>query len=599
MNDDFKRIQGIVFDLVGFRFNGEIRSVPFDGVSVKYDGQAAEIGCNSKPAFARGCFLLAKGVMAGNDQIEIAQKPVFQDCGVMLDASRNGVMRVEAVKRYIDNMAALGLNLLLLYTEDTYEIKEYPWFGYLRGRYTEEELREIDDYADSMGLELVPCIQTLAHLSQYLKWPEGSQFSDTEDILLIDEPKTYEFIDAAIRTLRGCFRSKRIHIGMDEAHNVGLGKYLDLHGYQNRFEILNRHLNRVVAICKQYDFKPMMWSDMFYRLGSKNHAYYDLDTVIPQDVIDQIPDVDMVYWDYYNTDEKMYRGMIQRHKAMNKEVIFGGGIWTWAGFLPRREFTLTTSKLALKECMKEDVKTVFATMWEDDGCETNHFLTLSLLPVFSEYCYRGMDCTEEDILSAGEFLTKIDRKAFEAMGVFNMEEKQGMGPGKEEIYNDIFYNLGATNTDSSKFRDALEVLKKYELQSGNNQKWYKYAILLFKIATVKIDIRLNLRDRYLKGDKDYLKQLASSVLPALKEDYIALSKLHREQWLATYKPFGLEVLLVRYGGIIERLDYTIDTINQYISGRLTCIEELEVQRFALSGRIQNRYHRLVTPSSIL
>jgi hexosaminidase len=44
-----------------------------------------------------------------------------------------------------------------LYTEDTYQIPDEPFFGYLRGAYTEAELREIDDYAYALGIEVVPC----------------------------------------------------------------------------------------------------------------------------------------------------------------------------------------------------------------------------------------------------------------------------------------------------------------------------------------------------------------------------------------------------------------------------------------------------------
>lgn len=46
-------------------------------------------------------------------------------------------------------------------------------------------------------------------------------------------------------TISQCFTSKRIHIGMDEAYRVGIGKYLAKHGYQERFDIINGHLHKV------------------------------------------------------------------------------------------------------------------------------------------------------------------------------------------------------------------------------------------------------------------------------------------------------------------------------------------------------------------
>ena len=90
--------------------------------------------------------------------------------GVMLDCSRNAVMRVESVKKYAEIIKKMGYNTLMLYTEDTYEVNNQPLFGHLRGRYSKKELKEIDAYCNEIGIELVPCIQTLAHISSIFKW---------------------------------------------------------------------------------------------------------------------------------------------------------------------------------------------------------------------------------------------------------------------------------------------------------------------------------------------------------------------------------------------------------------------------------------------
>ena len=89
----------------------------------------------------------------------------YKHFGVMLDCSRNGVMKPEAVKRMIDCLQKMGYNALELYTEDTFEVEGEPYFGYLRGRYTGAELKELDLYAAAHGIELIPCIQTLAHFT--------------------------------------------------------------------------------------------------------------------------------------------------------------------------------------------------------------------------------------------------------------------------------------------------------------------------------------------------------------------------------------------------------------------------------------------------
>ena len=126
----------------------------------------------------------------------------------MIDCSRNAVMNTSAVKRWIDVTAGMGYNTLMLYTEDTYEVNNQPYFGYMRGRYSQAELRELDDYAAQKGMELIPCIQTLAHLNAIFRWPAYGDIRDCDDILLAGDDKTYRLLEDIFQTLENTFRSR-------------------------------------------------------------------------------------------------------------------------------------------------------------------------------------------------------------------------------------------------------------------------------------------------------------------------------------------------------------------------------------------------------
>ena len=78
----------------------------------------------------------------------------------MIDCSRNAVLNIENLKKWIDVCAEMGYNSVMIYTEDTYEIDGHPYFGYARGRYTKAELKEIDAYAVARGIEMIPFIQS-------------------------------------------------------------------------------------------------------------------------------------------------------------------------------------------------------------------------------------------------------------------------------------------------------------------------------------------------------------------------------------------------------------------------------------------------------
>jgi len=172
----------------------------------------------SRPADAfRALGILMGQLESGLVPIWIEQQASFESLGVMLDVSRNGVLRIEAVRKLVRHLALMGINQLMLYTEDTYEIPGEPLFGYFRGGYTREELSGIDAYAALFGIEVVPCIQTLGHLEQVLQWPPYQKLQDTAGVILADDPATDAFVEKMIVAAAAPFRSRRIHIGMDEA----------------------------------------------------------------------------------------------------------------------------------------------------------------------------------------------------------------------------------------------------------------------------------------------------------------------------------------------------------------------------------------------
>ena len=586
--EDALRIRKTVFDLLHFDWAGTIDVHQGDGLHICMKNGHAAITAQDKPALARAYFRLAQEASAGKTAFEVHESRHFDSCGAFLDFSRNGVMTVAAAKRYMDHIAALGLNLLVIYTEDTFTVPEYRYMGYLRGRLSSEEMQEMDDYAASLGIELVPCIQTLGHLEQFLQWYENHPLRDQPAVLMADDEKTYDFIEAEIRAVRKAFRGKRLHIGMDEAHGVGLGRYFYQNGPTDRFQLLRRHLDKVVALCEKYDFKPMMWSDMFFRLGSKTDAYYDMEADIPQSVIDGLPNVSLVYWDYYHKDEFWYEHMLTQHEKMCAEAIFAGGVWTWSGFLPQVDLTWETMEPALKVCARHKVNTVMATMWGDDGQETMHSLALNQLPIFSECCWRPEEADRETIRATGEFLTGLHRDAYEAFRHFYPGAEDSR-PGKSLIWCDLLYPLGpqgdklANSIDRAK--EALAALAPYteDLRCA-------YAAKLFEIIRHKGSLMQEIRARYLAGDKAWLGQMAEEDIPALMESYRELRDLHRRLWESEFKRNGWEVIALRYGAVMGRLEDVQHAVRRYADGELSSLCELDEEPLP-TGRSYNEWYR--------
>ena len=121
--------------------------------AVSFNGKTAEITYN-RPADA------ARAVGNAFAGLESDEHTEFKTYGIMLDCSRNAVMTVKHFKSWLRQLALMGYNMAMLYTEDTYQLPDEPFFGYKRGPYTLAEMQEIDAYAKSLGIEMIACLQT-------------------------------------------------------------------------------------------------------------------------------------------------------------------------------------------------------------------------------------------------------------------------------------------------------------------------------------------------------------------------------------------------------------------------------------------------------
>ena len=122
-------IEQAIYQEIGYKFPKTTTFFTSDKLIVRRENGVLSVGVRDKRDYLRAA-LIAK-TNAACLSYEIVENGWFEDVCLMLDCSRNSVMTVEAVKRFMLNMEKMGYNLLQLYTEDTYEIDE-PFFGILK-----------------------------------------------------------------------------------------------------------------------------------------------------------------------------------------------------------------------------------------------------------------------------------------------------------------------------------------------------------------------------------------------------------------------------------------------------------------------------------
>jgi hypothetical protein len=451
-----------------------------------------------------------------------------------------------------------------------------------------EELREIDRHAASLGIELIPFIQTLAHLNQLKYWRAyRHKIFDIDDILLIDEPRTYELLENIFSTLSKTFSSRRVHLGMDEAHHVGLGKYLDTHGFTDRYALLMKHLNRVCEIAKKYGFtSTMMANDLFFNLSP---GVFCSDEVrdFPPEIKNAVPEgCEMVYWDYFAMDSARYDAMILSSQKLSKNIWFSGGAWTWNTFSPHNRYSIKRNEIALQSCIKNGVTQAFFTLWGDNGGECAYE---SVLPALMHAAATVRGLTEEEMKA--EFLEITGERFDDFMSldlpnyIFGEDipvespyfQHSACNYCKIHLYDDPFMgtmSAALKETDASLLSAYASRLHVLADQSERYASLYETQACLCAVLSKKLLLAKKTRTLYEANDKEGLRALAEAdytdAVLLLEEFY----KAFRRQWYEINKTFGFEVQDARLGGLKRRWESCKERLIDYADGKISEIAEL-------------------------
>ncbi|NOV02804.1 family 20 glycosylhydrolase, partial [Paenibacillus planticolens] len=201
----------------------------------------------------------------------ISDKPSYEYRGLMLDVARH-FFPVDQVKRQIDLASQYKINKLHMHLSDDQgwrieiksrpELVEYGSKGQVGGGpgggyYTQEQFKEIVNYAAERYIEVIPEIDMPGHTNAALASiadlnPDGQRKAMRTDIdvgystLMTRSEVTYQFVDDVIRELAALSPSPYIHIGGDESNATSSADY-------------DYFVGRVTTIVKNYGKKVIGW----------------------------------------------------------------------------------------------------------------------------------------------------------------------------------------------------------------------------------------------------------------------------------------------------------------------------------------------------
>ena len=347
--------------------------------------------------------------------------------------------------------------------------------------------------------------------------------------------------------------------------------------------LLKRHIEMVMNIASKYDFTAEIWSDMYFR-EAFGGAYYSADGQLSDEVCKEIPkNVGLVYWDYWNRDERVIDNMFQNHIKTGNEISFAGGAWKWSGWNPSTEMAFTVGRKMLDACTKYNIKNISLTAWSDDGAEASIFSALPSIILYSQYAYAQNtdNGAIDDILKrfsgiSLEEYCALDLNFFEGC----REEPYLFGTlPKILLYNDPlspFYDGILQNYDiTSKIEEYAARLRSVECGSERDKKEFEILAQLCDVLTIKWNLGIRVRSAYQQKAFSFLKYIVDNDIPLLISRLLEFKSLFCERWLCENKTNGFGTQDLRIGGVVERLRTVQLLINSYLNGEIDRIDELE------------------------
>lgn len=199
---------------------------------------------------------VAQDINVNLSAVEIYDKPRFAYRGAMLDVARH-FYTVDEVKTFIDMLALHNINRFHWHLTDDQgwriEIKKYPklmsvaserketvvgrWYSGIYdgkpygGYYTQDELRDVIDYAAKRHITIIPEVDLPGHMQVALTaYPElgctGGPYEVrtiwgvSQDVLCVGNDFTLQFVKDVLSEVADIFPSEYIHIGGDECPKV-------------------------------------------------------------------------------------------------------------------------------------------------------------------------------------------------------------------------------------------------------------------------------------------------------------------------------------------------------------------------------------------
>ena len=491
-----------------------------EGTGLKIKDKEVTIWGDEQIAYAT-ILQLAKQREGFLPEVEIEEALKFKFRGYHLDIARGGVPTVKTFKRTLRWLFLLKYNYFAIYYEDLYPWKKHPKIGAHRGRLTEEELKEVTEYGEKLGVDVFPSLELAGHMEHTLTLPEYWQFSEwhrpQEGCLDLSNEEAREFAYELLTETVEDTRSKYVLIGGDETWALGRGKSLNKTWEFEGPRLYELHHRNMIEKVKKAGKQPILWGDMIsgmYLRGESGKWAEALESPIWKEVL-------VANWDYSPYPKQHFVDKINIFKERGIEQIACPGLNNWNRYYPNFHMALENLKNFLTAARETDLPGFLITAWGDDGEEC-------LFSFLGPLLLASMEIAEGN----GKWELKWKAISGEDENILNARVLFGDPAISEGLKHVIFRDFWFYRSSA----DTKEEMK---------DKWEQ---------TLE-----QIEGTPLPEDLDFIRRMLQTGIKVLENnakvsDLLALSNSYSKLWLAERNPEGLERIIKRFWGAAGRTD---------------------------------------------
>jgi hypothetical protein len=182
---------------------------------------------------------------------------------------------LDTVFGFFDFAKKYGYNTVALYLEDRIKTAVYPYASDEES-YSEDEARRMAEYADSIGIELIPVVSNFGHTERFLEHEklhsiaeirEGQGFMGREIKLTVCPllSESQNFFDTYFSEVAALFpKSRYFHAGLDEVWDIGYCELCKKDVKENGGigHLFLNHIKRTNNLINSLGKEMIMWDDM-------------------------------------------------------------------------------------------------------------------------------------------------------------------------------------------------------------------------------------------------------------------------------------------------------------------------------------------------